>query len=155
MHLTQIISNKIHKVHLCEDCARDKGVTDPEGFSLEDLFSKSGLGTESKSEQEGPSCLSCGLSPSDLKKHGRLGCPDCYTHLGALIVPMLDNMHKGSVHRGKVPRRANERVSRSKCLVDLETSLKTAVEEERYEDAAEIRDKLLQLRESISQTTET
>lgn len=155
VHLTQIISNKIHKLHLCEDCARDKGVTDPEGFSLEDLFSKSGLVTENKGEQEGPLCETCGLSPSDFKKHGRLGCPDCYAHLGDLIVPMLDNMHKGDVHRGKVPRRAIERVSRNKGLVDLEMSLKTAVEEERYEDAAEIRDKLHHLGESTSQTAET
>tara|TARA_Y100000588_G_scaffold394936_1_gene518477 strand:+ start:12276 stop:12668 length:393 start_codon:yes stop_codon:yes gene_type:complete len=130
-------------------------VTDPEGFSLEDMFSKSGLVTENKAEQEGPLCQTCGLSPSDLKKHGRLGCPDCYTHLGDLILPMLDNMHKGDVHHGKVPRRAIERVSRNKFLVDLETSLKTAVEEERYEDAAEIRDKLHHLRESTSQTAET
>lgn len=155
VHLTQIVSNKIHKVHLCEDCARDKGVTDPEGFSLEELFSKSGLVAESEGEEEGLVCRECGLSASDFRKNGRLGCPACYTHLGSLIVPILDNMHKGDAHRGKVPQRAMEMVSRSRLLSELEASLKTAVEEERYEDAAEIRDKLYQLRESISQTAET
>ena len=48
VHLTQIIQNKIHKVHLCEECAQEKGVTDPDGLSFEDLFSKSGLVSEVK-----------------------------------------------------------------------------------------------------------
>ena len=43
VHLTQIVNNKIHKVDLCESCAQKKGVTDPEGFSLADLLSKTPL----------------------------------------------------------------------------------------------------------------
>ncbi len=155
VHLTQIISNKIHKVHLCEDCARDKGVTDPEGFSLEELFSKTGLVADEETQDGGIVCEECGLSANDFKKHGRLGCPSCYTHLASLIVPMLDNMHKGDAHRGKVPHRAMERVSLSKRLGELEANLKSAVDDERYEDAAEIRDELRHLKESISETAET
>ena len=40
VHLTQIVSNKVHKVDLCETCAQAKGVTDPSGFSLADLLLK-------------------------------------------------------------------------------------------------------------------
>src|ERR1700685_1668862 len=43
VHLTQILDNKVHKVDLCEDCAQEKGVTDPSGFSLADLLLKASL----------------------------------------------------------------------------------------------------------------
>ena len=33
VHLTQIVNGKIHKIDLCETCAKEKGVTDPNGLS--------------------------------------------------------------------------------------------------------------------------
>ena len=38
VHLTQIAGDKVQKVDLCEDCAKQKGVNDPAGFSLADLL---------------------------------------------------------------------------------------------------------------------
>ena len=38
VHLTQCFGDKMQKVDLCEDCARNKGVNDPTGFSLADLL---------------------------------------------------------------------------------------------------------------------
>ena len=38
VHLTQIAGEKMQKVDLCEDCAKQKGVNDPAGFSLADLL---------------------------------------------------------------------------------------------------------------------
>ena len=43
VHLTQIVSDKIQKVDLCEECAKTKGVNDPAGFSLADLLLGLGL----------------------------------------------------------------------------------------------------------------
>ena len=60
VHLTQIIKNQIQKVDLCEDCAQSKGVTDPEGFSLADLLSKSFAGpAEDDPVEPGSSKLVC------------------------------------------------------------------------------------------------
>ena len=53
VHLTQIINNKIHKVDLCEDCAKAKGVTDPAGFSLAVLLIKGALNNETTTEGVG------------------------------------------------------------------------------------------------------
>ena len=38
VHLTQTVNNKMRKVDLCEQCAKDKGVNDPAGFSLANLL---------------------------------------------------------------------------------------------------------------------
>ncbi len=36
--LTQLIEGEMKKMSLCEDCAREKGVSDPAGFSLADVL---------------------------------------------------------------------------------------------------------------------
>ena len=49
VHLTQIAGDKMQKVDLCEECAKNKGVNDPTGFSLADLLL--GLGASQEIEQ--------------------------------------------------------------------------------------------------------
>ena len=118
VHLTQIVNNKVHKVDLCESCAQAKGVTDPSGFSLADLLLKASLNPEAS--VAGVRCEQCGFTQNDFKKHGRFGCPACYEAFKALVEPMLDNMHKGITHTGKIPQRALERKSLYDRLTKLE-----------------------------------
>ncbi|HVZ65249.1 MAG TPA: UvrB/UvrC motif-containing protein [Lacunisphaera sp.] len=143
VHLTQIVNNKIHKVDLCEACAQAKGVTDPSGFSLADLLLKASLNPEPVGDGR---CEACGFTQQDFKKTGRFGCPECYQYLGGVIEPMLETMHKGIAHAGKVPKRALERRSLYERLTQLETELDAAIKAERYEDAARYRDEIHQVR---------
>src|SRR6185369_12788816 len=106
VHLTQIVNNKVHKVDLCEACAEAKGVTDPSGFSLADLLLKASLNPEPS--PVGVRCEQCGFTQNDFKKHGRFGCPVCYQTFAGVVEPMLDNMHNGTAHHGKIPHRALE-----------------------------------------------
>jgi protein arginine kinase activator len=64
---------------------------------------------------------------------------------------MLDGMHKGTVHSGKVPRRALERKSLYDRLTKLEVDLGEAIKAERYEDAARCRDEISQVRQAVDQ----
>jgi protein arginine kinase activator len=145
VHLTQIVNSKIHKVDLCEACAQAKGVTDPSGFSLADLLLKASLNPEPAGDLK---CADCGFTSQDFKKTGRFGCPSCYAHFTRLLEPMLETMHKGSSHSGKVPQRALERRSLYERLTQLETELDQAIKAERYEDAARYRDEITQVRQS-------
>jgi protein arginine kinase activator len=145
VHLTQIVNNKVHKVDLCEECAQAKGVTDPTGFSLADLLLKASLNTESATPS-GMRCEHCGFTQADFKKHGRFGCPQCYAAFAGFVEPMLSSMHKGTVHVGKVPQRALERKSLAERLSKLEGDLDEAVKAERYEDAARVRDEIIQVK---------
>jgi protein arginine kinase activator len=146
VHLTQIVNNKVHKVDLCEDCARAKGVTDPGGFSLADLLLKASL---SPAPSTGSiRCEQCGFTQSDFKKHGRFGCPACYDAFKGVLDPMLDGMHKGTLHIGKVPRTALARRSLHERLTRLESELTDAIKSERYEEAARFRDEINQVRQA-------
>ena len=146
VHLTQIVNSKIHKVDLCEACAQAKGVTDPSGFSLADLLLKASLNPEPTSDAR---CESCGFTQQEFKKTGRFGCPACYDHFGAILEPLLDTMHKGSVHTGKVPQRALARRSLFERLTRLESELDQAIRAERYEDAARFRDEIQQAKQAV------
>ena len=148
VHLTQIVNNKVHKVDLCEACAQAKGVTDPSGFSLADLLLKASLNPEPS--VAGVRCEQCGFTQGDFKKHGRFGCPQCYETFKGIVEPMLDNMHKGTTHTGKVPHRALERKSLYDRLTKLELDLTEAVKTERYEDAARTRDEINQVKQSVT-----
>ena len=147
VHLTQIVDNKILKVHLCESCATEKGVTDPEGFSLENLFQQPELFGIAGSRDEEGVCEVCGLKPRDYKTRGQFGCPSCYDNLKSFIEPMLREMHEGTQHQGKVPPRALRRVTRSRRYGKIRSQLDLAIEQERFEDAARHRDEIQQLEE--------
>src|SRR5512143_1039478 len=119
VHLTQIAGEKMQKVDLCEECAAQKGVNDPTGFSLADLLL--GLGASQEMEQAtGGSefrCPACGFTQADFKKAGRLGCSECYATFAEGLESLLKTMHKGTRHVGKVPaalRQTREQADRLK-----------------------------------------
>lgn len=147
VYFTQIIDGKMQKVNLCEKCAREKGVTDPTGFALADLLF--GIGQQQQVPHSGAApqraehCPNCGMTAEQLKKTGRVGCPQCYTVFADSLGSILRAMHKGLRHQGKVPHHQAERRARSLKLKDLKAQLDLAVKEERFEDAAQFRDAIL------------
>lgn len=146
VHLTQIgEGGKVHKVDLCEACAKEKGVQDPTGFSLADLLVGLGTGSETKLESPGLRCPACGFSQADFKKTGRLGCSECWNTFESQIAPLLKAMHKGERHVGKVPSKAAHTQILSEKIKELTDELHKAVSEEKYEDAAGIRDQIRDL----------
>lgn len=140
VHLTQIVNNKIHKVDLCEACAQKKGVTDPQGFSLVDLLSKSSVASETSDTQL--VCPTCGLDTAEFRRTGRLGCSACFSVFEGLLRPALEDMHVGMTHKGKIPEFALTRQNSQAQLQKLKDALARAVAEEAYEDAAEYRDQI-------------
>lgn len=146
VHLTQIVNNKIIKVDLCETCAQAKGVTDPEGFSLADLLTKSNISAES--QEPNLTCPDCGLETADFRRTGRLGCSTCFGVFAPLLRPVLEDMHVGTSHKGKVPELALTRQSAHAELEALENALAAAIAEEAYEEAAKYRDQIRSLKEA-------
>jgi protein arginine kinase activator len=140
--LTQIVEGKMQKVNLCEGCSKEKGVNDPTGFALADLLLGLGAAQEIEKNPAGVRCPVCGFSQADFKKTGRLGCSACYDAFAEGLSGMLKNMHRGSVHSGKVPAKLAVSRRRNQELTVLQASLEKAVQEEHFEDAASLRDKI-------------
>ena len=145
VHLTEIIDGQVSELHLCEDCAREKSVQMEQQFGLADLLAGlADFGKQVKDvEKIKIECPHCGITYEDFKKFGRLGCSECYTvfreHLGSL----LKKIHGSSLHLGKVPQGLPQPSGpKIENLRELKTQLQEAVQQEDFERAAQLRDKI-------------
>ncbi len=147
VHLTQILGDKMQKLDLCEECAKAKGLDDPAGFAHADLVL--GLGASQGIEQSGggveTKCPRCGFSQADFKKSGRLGCSECYQTFAEGLEGLLKTMHKGTHHSGKVPEALRANREQSDRLKLLQKKLAKAIEDENFEQAAQVRDEIKQI----------
>ena len=149
VHLSQIVENKVHKIDLCEECAKAKGVDDPVGYSLTDLLAGLGSGKE-LSDEIVIECPTCGYAQRDFKKSGRFGCPECYDVFAENMDEMLRGMHKGTCHKGKAPAQIARSLNVSARLDSMQRDLDAAIEREDFEKAAVLRDEIKQLKEANS-----
>jgi len=151
VHLTQIVDDKMQKVDLCEECAKQKGVNDPASFALADLLL--GLGASNEIAQSGSGveirCPACGFTQADFKKAGRLGCAQCYQTFAEGLESLLKSMHKGTKHIGKVPGVLRQGRDLTERLKLLEKKLDRAINAEDFEQAASLRDEIKSMREQL------
>lgn len=157
VHLTQVVNSETKTFHLCEGCAAQKGIQasvsgSPTNLHLADFLAKMG-GDDlplSGSSQEDVSCPFCGLSTSDFREIGRLGCPQCYPTFEEYLRGLLRRIHGGTHHVGKVYLPPDPSASeREKRLTALRKKLERAVEAEDFERAADIRDEIRTLEPTI------
>ncbi|HEY3863132.1 MAG TPA: UvrB/UvrC motif-containing protein [Verrucomicrobiae bacterium] len=155
VHLTQIVDDKMQKVDLCEDCAKQKGVNDPASFSLADLLLGLGASQEIAQSASGADirCPGCGFTQADFKKAGRLGCAQCYTTFAEGLESLLKSMHKGTKHVGKVPAVLRQGRDLAERLKHLQKKLDRAVTAEDFEQAASLRDEIKSTKEQIEHAT--
>lgn len=146
IHVTQVIDSKSRELHLCESCAEDSGLNVQNVMSLpEVLFGMSGIADEDP-EAAARSCPQCHMRGADFKKTGRLGCPQCYRTFARELAPMLAAMHKGTRHVGKAPSHGGTLPeAKGDQLDELRRQLAEAVDGERFEDAARLRDQIREL----------
>lgn len=142
IHYAEVINNKVKKLNLCEECAVAKGIGGQQPFSIGELLgglTPSGFVSD---VTEKAACAFCGMSFSKFKETGRLGCSQCYETFHKSLIPLLGSIHKSSRHVGKVPGKAEKVMDNVVKMRDLERKLRTAVENEEYEQAAKLRDKI-------------
>ncbi len=152
VHLTQMVNGKKVDMHLCTECAAQKGLLlfdQNKKFSIPN-FLGSFLGSDFNL-QDVPSpastntCSNCGMSFADIRQTGKLGCSECYKAFDNELEPTLRRIHGNSNHVGKIPIRGGERVFLQKEMRELKLELQQAIKGEEYEQAAEIRDKIKEL----------
>jgi len=143
VHLTEIINGKVTELHLCEDCARKKGTQMEQHFGISDLLSGlADLSTPLEVKEEPTlKCSNCGMGYNDFKKSGRFGCSECYETFKKHIPSLLKRIHGATKYVGDIPKTGEFKVVRNE-LQQLRKELRSAIEKEDYEKAAEIRDEM-------------
>ena len=147
VHLTQVVNEDVKKIHLCEECAAESGLDLNGPFSLTDVLL--GLGGQKESDRDAnkKTCPHCHMPFSHFKKTSRLGCQACYDTFSEELEPLLEAMHKGKQHVGKIPVKAYGKAKKAFSLLSLKNALQAAIASENYEEAARIRDQVKQLTE--------
>lgn len=129
------------------------GVPVPGSFALINKNALFGHGGHPAPQQPRPTlrCEACGWTPEQFAQTQSMGCQNCYHALRTWLEPLLVKLHESNVHVGKKPK--PQGCCGGGCSVEppapkvnnresLEARLAEAIKEERYEDAAIIRDEI-------------
>lgn len=166
------INGKKYSVALCEDCKAkyDPSHENASAKNMYDFF-ESLMFPSSVFQNQFPGmyiseekhCPACNARFSELASGERSFCPECYNTFNDELSNLLNNIHGATDHSGKRPRRLAkikehiseekkkveeniaeraERAEEKNALKELKKQLKAAIEEERYEDAAKLRDRI-------------
>jgi len=150
VHVTEILEGGERKeVHLCEECAREKKLGLPSTITIPEILSNliQFYGEKETPELEHATCPRCGLTYSEFRARGRLGCAHDYTVFKSALMPLLQRIHQSTQHKGKMPIGSSsvEGTNKNLQLARLRRQLDEAVQKEDYERAAELRDSIRDL----------
>ncbi len=145
VQVMQIVDKGPVKRNLCEKCAAELGfettVSTPKHPLVEFLMPAQkqlpSLGSDAGR------CPFCAATLRDFKTTGRLGCARCYSAFEGSMRDLLRRVHGNHKHVGKQyhPPQAQPAETGS-LLTDLRERLRRAVENEQFELAAELRDRI-------------
>lgn len=152
VHYTEVVNGERTEMHLCETCAKAHGDMDilsfgGSGFNINSLLAGlMNLEQVSAPAKSKPDvCPTCGADYHRFTQSGRLGCAECYKIFAKQLTPLLKRIHGTTSHHGKVPSKGAQEISLKRQLARLKNELRAAVDNELYEEAASLRDKIRNL----------
>jgi protein arginine kinase activator len=153
IHIQQVIGKERVDLHLCEECAMERGIGGGTGggdhleLSISNMLN--GLvDIRNVKEKKNAVCPQCGLNWESIRKREKIGCVECYTTFSREIHFLLEKMGAQPSHRGKLPKRLNTYKKFLFDVVKLKEGLERALKREDYEKAVRIRDRIRDLEKS-------
>lgn len=147
VHMVTTVNGVTRESHLCSQCAAQAHAM-PQPFSAKQF-----LGQWMPTQGTHLRCPVCGTTLESLQRTGFVGCPSCYETFAGQLGPMLMAMHGTDRHiadradrmHGQAASQAvQEEPVQDDPIAGLKVQLQRAVQEERYEDAAQLRDQIKQ-----------
>lgn len=146
VHTVTIINGMKQEHYLCAECANAAQFKVPSLFDV--------LGGFQPTYTEQADC-GCGQSFATFKKTGLLGCPSCYSNYHDRLMPVIKQMQGGRTHHvGRMPENMHsiplEQTTPASAVEEkplseldrLRQELQAAIKSEKYERAAELRDRI-------------
>ena len=140
VHFTEIKGGEKTALHLCEECASQKGLT--HGTLVPPLLASLVEGMQQAARGPELKCPQCGITFDEFRAKGRLGCAHDYEAFAAELDPLIEKIHGAKRHVGRLPQSEPAAPGRDERLVSLRRELAQAVRDEKYEDAAKLRDEI-------------
>lgn len=166
------INGRRKELNLCEECSKKLGINHmdfsmPIDFSsffgefLEDFATPEFMPL--LNEIKALKCNNCGSTFEDIANTGKLGCGNCYDVFEERLDPIIRRIQGANRHVGRVGKvidsKIDEKIANQSTLKmekvnqpkenkkdnhleKLQEQLKQAIKEEKYEEAAKIRDEI-------------
>lgn len=154
-HYTKIINGKKSEIHLCESCAKNLSEYNFESpFSVHQLLT--GLldnitdGTKKLDYINNLRCKSCGMAYMTFKQSSKFGCDECYISFKKQLYPLFKRIHGSDAHTGKIPKNAGSEFKFKREIEKLKAQLNITVENEEYEKAVILRDKIREIEKELN-----
>lgn len=157
VYITKIENGKRTEIHLCAQCARKEGeLSSFRDFNIidNDFFRKMAYPSYDGGRSDEPVCKVCGMTYSEFNRLGKFGCPACYEAFRDELPALMRRIHGHSKHVGKVPSRGVGVFHTVTHIKRLRQKLDHLVQEERYEEAAQVRDEIRALERQIKPSKE-
>lgn len=152
---TIVEGNAMRQKHVCRSCFQDflakqfpASQIPPIDIQpmIQELLS---LFQGKDAEGEGDrSCPVCGRSLKEFRKTGMFGCDSCYDTFAEELKALLPRMQGAERHEGTMPEAFRKDREASEKEQALQSRLDLAVAEERYEDAAQLRDEIKAIKDA-------
>ncbi|TSI10996.1 UvrB/UvrC motif-containing protein [Lysinibacillus sp. BW-2-10] len=154
--VTQVVNGQKSERHYCEVCANKfhpfnidfhKDEQIPIHQLVSNLF---GLPVWNNAQEKPQAttqkitqCPQCGYTFRQFLNEGKLGCSQCYETFSNKLPQVLTKIQAGTKHIGKSPGRpTNDHTRIKKQIETTREQLLLAISEERFEDAAKLRDEI-------------
>ena len=87
-------------------------------------------------------CPNCGNTFEDFNRFGKFGCPSCYDTFKDQILSLVQRIQGAGEYEGRVPSQGHNMFKAQYEIKQLRRQLDMAVSDEKFEEAAQIRDKI-------------
>ncbi len=162
------------ELNLCEECSKKLGIGEmgldmPINFSsffgdfIEDFSNAEFM--PMFNELKTLKCENCGYTFEDIAHTGKVGCANCYEVFEDRLAPIIRRIQSSNHHVGRIGKRIDKKIEErqerkgnkvqdkkektpKEKLEGLKEDLKQAIKEEKYEEAAKLRDEIKKLEEN-------
>lgn len=149
VHVSSVVNNNVFEMHLCSECAQKKMGS---GFFLEPQISPTQnvfallipalIGVQQVQQVPDVHCNDCGCALNEFISSGFLGCSKCYKAFQPILDGFLRKIHGSTKHTGKILERRGGSLKIKRDVSTLKMELEKLVQNEEYEKAAKLRDKI-------------
>ncbi len=155
--ITRTVDGRTVELSLCPECAEKQGHLQDfqEPFSFHQFVwgmmnGEKKPSTADETTHDEPTCAECGLSLSEFSKRGKFGCENCYSAFASHLPVILKNFQGGNfLHSGRKPNQFQPKQEEidpiralTQELAEMKIQLQNHILAERFEQAAEVRDKI-------------
>lgn len=148
IHITHVDDTEVMVRHLCEECAIEEGIQLPFMGDEDGEETIDNITINNETEPDIVTCSRCGTTEEEFNKTHKAGCSRCYEIFEHQLEDSRRSISGPYFYKGKQYYRAGSKAFKSE-LSCLKEELSIAVNEQKFEVASVLRDRIKVLENQV------